>query len=202
MAIGIDTQETILQTETMQYVERTVTIFEHNKKSYTVYGVAINSQGKKEISQPAQRSLEEILADPNSKIIELIPYLQGSYEENVEILAHLMQGECRDGSDESMQYAALVAIARAFDMQASDGMGNLESAIFMDGQYVCTWDGSFYQTPSEDCYRNARAVLNQDLLDPDAPINLFFMATVKFVGKPVYTTLQEGGKTVYIQYKW
>ena len=201
MAIGIDTQ-IALQTQNTQHVEYAVITFEDNKKLVTSYEVNMNSQGQKTVPQPAQRSLEEILADPNSKIIELIPYLQGSYEENVEILAHLMQGECRDGSDESMQYAALIAIARAFDKQASDGMGNLESAIFMDGQYTCTWDGSFYQTPSEDCYRNARAVLNQDLLDPTAPINLFFMATVRFSGKPVYTTLQEGGKTVYIQYKW
>lgn len=199
-AVGL--KENPVWYEQSKLTQQTIPIIQSHLRISTFRTANMVQNIEKKVEKTSNRPLEEILADNNACTVELIPYLQGSYEDNKELLAHLMQGECRGGSDESMQYAGLIAINRAFDPQASDGTGDLESAIFMDGQYVCTWDGSFYQTPSEDCYRNAEAILNQDLLDQETPTNLFYMATVKFKGKAVYTTLQEGGKTVYIQYKW
>ena len=149
-----------------------------------------------------ERTLEEVLADPNSKIIDLIPFLSGTYEENLEILAHLIRGESRGGSDESQQYQALIIIVRSFDSSVSQGNGDLKSAVFWKGQYTCTQDGSYYQEPDNQCYQNAAAVLNQELLDPEAPKNLFFIGIAEIKGKGIYKILEEGDKKVYIQVKW
>lgn len=107
---------------------------------------------------------QQILSDPNAKIVDLIQYMTGDFEENVEKMAHMLIGETRGSGYKYKELHVLMAVARAFDSRLSNGTGDLESVIFKEGQFGCVYDKSYYQTPDEDCYNVARQVLSGNVL--------------------------------------
>ncbi len=168
-----------------------------------------------EETSTTQRPLEEILADPNAKIVELIPYLKGSFEDNVYLLSHLAMSEARGGTDESQQANFRVAVVRAFDPQVSNGDGDLKSALFFKYkgkyQFGCVAPGgSFWREPDEQCIRNAREFLSGNVLEPDKGITAFYIGTVTRKKEIESTYAVDNWKTknpndtltVYVYNKW
>lgn len=129
---------------------------------------------KKLAKEKAKKEAEE-KAEAERKAQELAnrQRLSSLYtEENVELLAHLINGEAGDQGDECQQAVGQVVVNRV----KSKGFQNtLKGVIFAHGQYSCTWDGNFNKTPSKAAYRNARAVLSGNTII-DVPESVVFQS--------------------------
>lgn len=92
------------------------------------------------------------------KKAELKTWLQSLYnQENVEILAHLMEGEAGDQSDACQQAVGQVVLNRVKSEKFKQT--TIETVVFAPRQYACTWDGNYDKKPSDRAYKNAKAVL-------------------------------------------
>jgi len=76
---------------------------------------------------------------------------------NLELMAHLINGEAGNQSDECQQAVGMVVVNRVLDK--SFKQDTIKDVIFSPGQYACTKDGNFDRTPSKQAYKNAKAVL-------------------------------------------
>lgn len=92
---------------------------------------------------------------------------------NVEIMAHLIYGEAGDQSDACQQAVGMVVINRVNDKSFKST--TVKGVIFSPGQYACTWDGNFDREPSEQAYKNARAVLSGNTII-DVPENVVYQS--------------------------
>lgn len=93
-------------------------------------------------------------------------------EEELELLAHLIGGEAGADwcSDKMKYYVGSVALNRV----ASDYFpSTLEAVIFEEGQYACTWTGTFDREPTESCYEIAKDLLINGSMLPE---NVIFQA--------------------------
>lgn len=96
-------------------------------------------------------------------------------KKELEILAHLIEGEAGDQNDNCQQAVGQVVMNRV----NSKGYPNsIESVVFQKGQYACTWDGNYDRTPSKQAYRNAKAVLTGNVCIK-VPENVVFQSQFK-----------------------
>lgn len=98
-----------------------------------------------------------------------------SYE--LEIMAHLINGETGDQSDSCQRAAGSVVMNRVKHPRYNN---SVKGVVFERGQYACTWDGNYEKKPSERAYANARWVLEGN--------NRYAGATVN--GRPVNVIYQ------------
>lgn len=130
-----------------------------------------------EEEQQRLEGLQQAFANPETKVLEVIPLLKGKYEDNVWLLSHLMRGESLELTNEVQQAQAWVVITRAISPLLSDGTGDLANAIFRGKQYTCVWDGSFWQEVDEQCIQNAETYLKGELLETERTLNGYFIGT-------------------------
>lgn len=154
---------------------------------------ATEPQAKEVTSKNENRSKEEIIQDPDSRLKDLVPYLTGEYESNLEMLAHLIHAEAEGSSDIEQQLVGTVAVYRAFTSARGvrtdyEAIGSLEAVIYAPKQYSESLEnGRFFEEPEEACYRNAEAVLSGKTLD-DTPRTVLYQATF-IQGDGVYKSL-------------
>lgn len=74
----------------------------------------------------------------------------------LEIMAHLINGEAGDQSNVCQQAVGQVVLNRVKDKNYPN---TVKGVIFQKSQYACTTDGNYYKKPSKKAYRNAKAVL-------------------------------------------
>lgn len=103
--------------------------------------------------------------------------------EDLEIMAHLLAGECQSYSDEEQRYVGSVVLNR---IASSKFPNTLKSVVFQKGQYSCTRDGNYYRQPTERNWANAKWLLENGSVLPS------------------YVLYQSGGKQgkVYLKTKW
>ena len=78
---------------------------------------------------------------------------------NLELMAHLINGEAGDQNDECQQVVGMVVVNRVFD--ESFKQNTIKDVIFSEGQYACTDSkkSGYYKEPSKQVWKNAKAVL-------------------------------------------
>lgn len=97
-------------------------------------------------------------AERKRKEAERKNWLQSLYtQRNVEILAHLLEGEAGDQGDACQQAVGQVVLNRVKSKDFKQT--TIEAVVFAPGQYACTWDGNYDKKPSERAYKNAKAIL-------------------------------------------
>jgi len=152
-------------------------------------------------------SLEEMKNNPLTLILDFLPYLQGTFEENLQTMAELIYMESQGNTDLEQQLQGLVLLGRSFypgGKYFSDGTGSLESALFWEGQYPWAAKDISWIKPDEQSYRNAKAVLTGNVLDSELTKgitrNVVYANTVP-QGSGIYTTtIAYNGDVVYFCY--
>ena len=105
-------------------------------------------------------------------------------ESKVYMLAHLIGGEA--GADWCSDELQLAVGSVVLNRIASDKFPNdMESVIFQQGQYSVTWNGAYYNEPTERTVANAKYLL---INGPTIPEDVLFQANFK-QGKH-YKTIQ------------
>lgn len=66
--------------------------------------------------------------------------------DELDIMAHLLCGECQTGSVELQKAVGSVVLNRVDHRSYPN---DIRSVVFQRGQYACTWDGNYYRTPTE-----------------------------------------------------
>lgn len=104
-------------------------------------------------------------------------------QEDLDIMAHLLAGECQSYSDEEQRYVGSVALNRIASSEFPD---TLKGVVFQRGQYSCTKDGNYHRQPTERNWANAKWLLENGSVLPE------------------YVLYQSGGKQgkVYLKTKW
>lgn len=92
---------------------------------------------------------------------------------NINLMAHLINGEAGDQSDKCQQAVGMVVVNRVNDN--SFKCKTIKEAIYAPGQYACTKDGNFDKKPSKQAYKNAKAVLSGNTII-DVPEDVVYQA--------------------------
>ncbi len=95
------------------------------------------------------------------------------YKINLELMAHLINGEAGDQSDECQQAVGMVILIRIKDKDFL--CTTIKEAIFAPRQYGCLDDGNFNKIPTKQAYRNAKAVLTGNTII-NVPKNVVYQA--------------------------
>ena len=91
-------------------------------------------------------------------------------EEDLEILTHVLTGECQTGTWELQIAVGSVVLNRV----AHEAYPNtIKGVVFQSGQYACTWDGNYYRTPTELNREAARWLLTYG---SQIPANVVYQA--------------------------
>lgn len=96
-----------------------------------------------------------------------------SYEDDLNVLAHLLCGECQGGSRELQEAVGSVVLNR---VASDDFPDTIPDVVFQRGQYACTWDGNYDRTPTERNWEVARYLLENGSQIPE---NVVFQAGFK-----------------------
>lgn len=105
-------------------------------------------------------------------------------ESKVYMLAHLIGGEA--GADWCTDELQLMVGSVVLNRMASDKFPNeMEEVIFQQGQYSVTWNGAYYNEPSERTVANARYLLENG---PTIPSDVLWQAN--FPQKRTYKVVQ------------
>jgi hypothetical protein len=109
------------------------------------------------------------------------------------MLSHLIYAEAGSErlSDESRYYVGSVVLNRVKSKYFKQN--TIEGIIFAEGQYECTWLGTYYNEPSEKCVEIARDLLENGSVLPE---NVVFQAEFK-QGDGVYAHIDN----IYFCYK-
>lgn len=129
----------------------------------TVY-VVVQTQETQVVTETTTQQLETTFEETTvttttettvETVVETEPEVN---EEELELLAHLINAEagCDWCTDTMMYYTGSVVLNRVDSDRFPD---TLESVIYQNGQYQCTWDGNFEKTPTERAYLIARDLL-------------------------------------------
>ena len=78
----------------------------------------------------------------------------------VYLMAHLIYGEAGNQNDECQLAVGAVVLNRVKHRRYPN---TIEEVIFQKGQYACTWDGNFDKEPSEQAWKNAYWLLENEL---------------------------------------
>lgn len=79
-------------------------------------------------------------------------------------LSHLIMGESGGESDKCQLYVGSVVLNR---VKSNKFPNTIHEVIFQKGQYACTWDGNFNKTPTEQCIKNAKYLLEHGSMLPE-----------------------------------
>lgn len=105
-------------------------------------------------------------------------------QSKVYMLAHLIGGEA--GADWCTDELQLMVGSVVLNRMASDKFPNtMEEVIFQQGQYSVTWNGAYYNEPTERTVANAKYLL---LNGPTIPSDVLFQAN--FPQKRTYKVVQ------------
>ena len=85
-------------------------------------------------------------------------------DEDLEILSHLLAGECQSYPDREQLLVGSVALNR---VKNPNYPNTLKGVVFQKGQYACTWDGNYYRKPTERNRANARWLLENGSILPE-----------------------------------
>jgi hypothetical protein len=117
---------------------------------------------------------EPVLASPtNAYILEaeqhplMIPEVD---EGELDMMAHLLCGECQTGSWEQQLAVGSVVLNR---VKHKHYPNTIEGVIFQRRQYACTWDGNYYRKPTERNWQVAEYLLKNG---SQIPPNVIFQA--------------------------
>lgn len=81
------------------------------------------------------------------------------YSENdFYVLSHIISAESGNCSDKMMTYVGSVVLNRVADDRFPD---SIEEVVFQSGQYSPTWNGSYYNTPTDGALRIADMLLRE-----------------------------------------
>ena len=105
-------------------------------------------------------------------------------QDDLDILAHVICGECQCYPDQEQLYVGSVVLNR---VKSSRYPNTIRGVVFQKGQYACTWDGNYYRTPTDRNWANAKYLLEHGSVLPD---------------NVVYQSGARQGKGVYVRTKW
>lgn len=124
--------------------------------------VQVEKNAQTQIGKEISTVLDEVIIYAEPKIEEETkPEIN---QEEVELLAHLIEGEAGNQEDECQRAVGNVVMNRIESDKFPD---SIKEVIYQKGQYACTWDGNFEKTPSERAYANARWLLEGNRILPD-----------------------------------
>lgn len=99
--------------------------------------------------------------------------------DELDIMAHLLCGECQTGSVELQKAVGSVVLNRVDHRSYPN---DIRSVVFQRGQYACTWDGNYYRTPTSRNWEVADWLLRYGSV---LPPNVIFQAQFR-QGRGVY----------------
>lgn len=85
-------------------------------------------------------------------------------EEDLDILTHLLTGECHTYPDEEQLLVGSVVLNR---VNSPDYPNTVKGVVFQKGQYACIWDGNYYREPTENNRDNAKWLLENGSVLPE-----------------------------------
>ena len=120
---------------------------------------------------PATDIPENLIVEPAPELRLVADY--ESFSEDLEIMAHLLCGECQSGSRELQEAVGSVVLNR---VASDDFPDTIPDVVFQRGQYACTWDGNYDREPTERNWEVARYLLENGTQIPE---NVVFQAQFK-----------------------
>lgn len=116
---------------------------------------------------PATDIPENLIVEPApEQELELVKDYE-SYERDLDIMAHLLCGECQSGSRELQEAVGSVVLNRVASGKFPD---TIEEVVFQRGQYACTWDGNYNRTPTERNWEVAGYLLQNGSQIPEGVV--------------------------------
>ena len=115
-------------------------------------------------------------------------------EEDFYILSHIISAEAGNCSEDMMISVGSVVLNRVADDRFPD---TIEEVVFQKGQYSPTWNGAYYQEPTEGAQKVA-----EQLLTEGSQIDASVVWQAEFPqGNGVYDTIESPwGTTMYFCY--
>ena len=115
-------------------------------------------------------------------------------DEDLYILSHIISAEAGNCSEDMMLSVGSVVLNRVADDRFPD---TIEDVVFQKGQYSPTWNGAYYQEPTEGAQKVA-----EQLLTEGSQIDKSVVWQAEFPqGNGVYDTIESPwGTTMYFCY--
>ena len=115
-------------------------------------------------------------------------------DEDLYILSHIISAEAGNCSEDMMLSVGSVVLNRVADDRFPD---TIEDVVFQKGQYSPTWNGAYYQEPTEGAQKVA-----EQLLTEGSQIDESVVWQAEFPqGNGVYDTIESPwGTTMYFCY--
>ena len=115
-------------------------------------------------------------------------------DEDLYILSHIISAEAGNCSEDMMLSVGSVVLNRVADDRFPD---TIEDVVFQKGQYSPTWNGAYYQEPTEGAQKVA-----EQLLTEGSQIDASVVWQAEFPqGNGVYDTIESPwGTTMYFCY--
>ena len=115
-------------------------------------------------------------------------------DEDLYILSHIISAEAGNCSEDMMLSVGSVVLNRVADDRFPD---TIEDVVFQQGQYSPTWNGAYYQEPTEGAQKVA-----EQLLTEGSQIDESVVWQAEFPqGNGVYDTIESPwGTTMYFCY--
>lgn len=115
-------------------------------------------------------------------------------DEDLYILSHIISAEAGNCSEDMMLSVGSVVLNRVADDRFPD---TIEEVVFQKGQYSPTWNGAYYQEPTEGAQKVA-----EQLLTEGSQIDASVVWQAEFPqGNGVYDTIESPwGTTMYFCY--
>lgn len=115
-------------------------------------------------------------------------------EDDLYVLSHIISAEAGNCSEDMMLSVGSVVLNRVTDDRFPD---TISEVVFQEGQYSPTWDGAYYNEPTEAAQKVAKR-----LLEEGSAIDASVVWQAEFPqGNGVYDTIESPfGTTMYFCY--
>lgn len=115
-------------------------------------------------------------------------------EDDLYVLSHIISAEAGNCSEDMMLSVGSVVLNRVADDRFPD---TISEVVFQEGQYAPTWDGAYYNEPTEAAQKVAKR-----LLEEGSQIDGSVVFQAEFPqGNGVYDTIESPfGTTMYFCY--
>lgn len=115
-------------------------------------------------------------------------------EDDLYVLSHIISAEAGNCSEDMMLSVGSVVLNRVADDRFPD---TISEVVFQEGQYAPTWDGAYYNEPTEAAQKVAKR-----LLEEGSAIDASVVWQAEFPqGNGVYDTIESPfGTTMYFCY--
>ena len=112
-------------------------------------------------------------------------------EDDLYVLSHIISAEAGNCSEDMMLSVGSVVLNRVADDRFPD---TISEVVFQEGQYAPTWDGAYYNEPTEAAKKVAKR-----LLEEGSAIDVSVVWQAEFPqGNGVYDTIESPfGTTMY-----